>query len=64
MREHGLGCVGAECDGYGLKAARFYLGPNFRDNGRCTSLLDRDVEVVPKYSEHASNIVGGIVKMK
>jgi hypothetical protein len=42
----------------------FHSGPNFRDNQRCSSLPDRDVEVVPEYSEDAPNIVGGIVKVK
>ena len=41
-----------------------HFGPDFRDNQRCVSLPDRDVEIVPEYSEHAPNIVGGVVKVK
>jgi len=40
------------------------LWSGFRDNQRCVSLPDRDVEIVPEYCKHAPNIVGGVVKVK
>jgi hypothetical protein len=50
-------CLSGVCD-------EFHSGPNFRDNERCSSLPDCDVQVVLEYSEDAPNIVGGIVKVK
>ena len=42
----------------------FHFGPNFRGSERCSSLPDRDFEVVLEYFEHGPNIVGSVVKVK
>ena len=51
------GFVSEVCD-------EFHSGPNFGTMSVAVSLPDRDVKIVPEYSEHAPNIVGGIVKVK